>query len=51
MRYEVYFSKSYTSKGKLIGRAKTRNAAIEMGASHPEAGFFEVWDTRNKKWI
>ena len=53
MRYEVYFSNHYgrNGKGKLIGKAETQDAAIEMGANYPKAGFFGVYDTKTRKWI
>ena len=53
MRYEVYFSNHYGKNGKvkLIGKAETQDAAIEMGASYHKAGFFGVYDTKTKRWI
>ena len=50
-RYEVYFSKTGSGKGKLIGKARTQIAAINFGAEYPVAGFFNVWDTKNERWL
>lgn len=49
--YKVYVSKTLNGKNKLIGTSNSLNEAIEMGASHPGAGYFATKNTKTNTWV
>lgn len=49
--YKIYVSETLGGKNKLIGTSNDLNEAIEMGASHPVAGYFAIKNAKTNTWI